>query len=100
MYEELTPEEVERLVRNHTPLSIIDVREPFEFAGGHIPGAINISVNEIPNRIGEINKEQEHIMVCQSGNRSDVASAILSANGFKVKNMAGGMMNWHGPIER
>ncbi|QAA23401.1 rhodanese-like domain-containing protein [Sporolactobacillus terrae] len=99
MYEELTPEEVERLIRNHTPVSIIDVREPFEFAEGHIPRAINISVNEIQNRIGEINKEQEHVMVCHSGNRSDVAYAILSASGFKVKNMAGGMMNWHGPIE-
>ncbi|MET1249022.1 rhodanese-like domain-containing protein [Sporolactobacillus sp. STCC-11] len=99
MYEERTPEEVERLLRNHIPVSIIDVREPFEFADGHIPGAVNLSVNEIQNRIGEINNDQEHIMVCHSGSRSGVACAILSASGYKVKNMAGGMMNWHGPIE-
>ncbi|GEB78558.1 MULTISPECIES: rhodanese-like domain-containing protein [Sporolactobacillus] len=99
MYEEWTPEEVELLIRNHAPVSIIDVREPFEFAEGHIPGAKNISVNGIQNRLDEINKNQEHIIVCHSGSRSGVASAILSANGFKVKNMTGGMMNWHGPIE-
>lgn len=99
MYEELTPEEVEQLIGDHEPVSIIDVREPFEFADGHIPGARNISVNEILNRLDEIDKSHEHIIVCHSGNRSGVASAILSANGFKVKNMSGGMMNWHGPIE-
>ncbi|MCL1631948.1 rhodanese-like domain-containing protein [Sporolactobacillus sp. CPB3-1] len=99
MYEEWTPEKVEQLIRSHAPVSIIDVRESFEFAEGHIPGAQNISVNEIQDRLGEINKDQEHIMVCHSGSRSGVASSILSAHGFKVKNMAGGMMNWYGPIE-
>ncbi|GGL65047.1 rhodanese-like domain-containing protein [Sporolactobacillus putidus] len=99
MYEEIMPEEVERLLGKKSSLSIIDVREPYEFAEGHIPGAKNISVNAIQYRMGEIDKKTEHIIVCHSGSRSGVASAILSANGFKVKNMSGGMMNWTGDIE-
>lgn len=99
MYEKIKPEEVERLIHEKKEISIIDVREPAEFAEGHIPGAKNISVNAIHSRMGEIEKGKEHIIVCLSGSRSGVASAIMSANGFKVKNMSGGMMNWTGDLE-
>ncbi|RYL97978.1 rhodanese-like domain-containing protein [Sporolactobacillus sp. THM7-7] len=98
MYDEIMPKDVERLVNEKKKISIIDVREPIEFAGGHIPGAKNISVNEIPDRINEIDKTGEHIVVCQSGTRSELACTILSANGFKVKNMIGGMSSWTGRL--
>lgn len=100
MYENITPGEVENMLQSSKDLSVIDVRERDEFAGGRIPGAKNISVNEIQFRMGEIDKNKEHIIVCRSGGRSSVASAILATNGFKVKNMDGGMLNWRGPIER
>lgn len=98
MYEEITPQAVERLIEGKSEVSIIDVREPWEFAEGHIPGAKNISVNELLSRLDEIDKTEDHIMVCHSGNRSGVASAILSAYGYAVKNMAGGMLEWNGRV--
>ncbi|WP_010632110.1 rhodanese-like domain-containing protein [Sporolactobacillus vineae] len=98
MYEEITPQAVERLIEGKGEVSIIDVREPWEFAKGHIPGAKNISVNELLSRLDEIDKTKDHIIVCHSGNRSGVASAILSAHGYTVKNMAGGMLEWNGQV--
>ncbi len=95
----ITPEAVERLIREEKGISIIDVREQTEFADGHIPGAINIPLNDIQLRMSEIDKAKEHIIVCLSGSRSRTAAAILSANGFRAKNMRGGMMNWNGPFE-
>lgn len=99
MYEEILPYEVEQLRLEGKIASIIDVREADEFQGGHIPGAVNISVNVIQSKLNQIDKGKEHIIVCHSGGRSGVASAILAANGFKVKNMTGGMLDWTGEIE-
>ncbi|MFT8361968.1 MAG: rhodanese-like domain-containing protein [Sporolactobacillus sp.] len=98
MFEETSPEEVERLMNENSGVSIIDVREPDEFAGGHIKGAVNIPVNEVQSRMGEIDRTKEHIIVCLSGKRSGFAASILSASGYRVRNMNGGMMNWTGEV--
>lgn len=63
--------------------TIIDVRSEAEFAGGHVSGSINIPVNEIGNRIEEIQKmEQPIILCCASGGRSGMATQILNASGI------------------
>ncbi|MDG4656017.1 rhodanese-like domain-containing protein [Ectobacillus antri] len=98
MYKEITPNEVEQL-RLEKKLSIIDVREDEEVAQGKIPGAAHIPLGELEQRLTEIDKEQEHIMVCRSGARSGRASAFLTEKGYKVKNMSGGMLAWEGEIE-
>lgn len=73
---------------------LIDVRESHEYRSGHAPGAKHISVQVIERRIGEIPKEREIIVVCQSGMRSQRAADILSRNGYKVLNVSGGMVGW------
>ncbi|UOY93554.1 rhodanese-like domain-containing protein [Ectobacillus sp. JY-23] len=98
MYKEITPNEVEQL-RREKKLSIIDVREDEEVAQGKIPSATHIPLGELEQRLTEIDKEQEHIMVCRSGARSGRASAFLTEKGYKVKNMSGGMLAWEGDIE-
>lgn len=63
--------------------TIIDVRTPGEFAGGHIAGSINIPVNEISSRIEDIKKMQQPIVLCcASGGRSGMATDILQAAGI------------------
>ena len=73
---------------------LIDVRTPTEFASGHIPGAINIPVDQIASRLGEIPSDMPVIVYCQSGTRSGRASGILSQNGYDTIYDLGGIINW------
>lgn len=78
---------------------IVDVREDFEFAAGHIPGAINIPLGEIEERIGELDRNREIVLVCRSGARSGVACNFLQHMGYDVTNMIDGMLSWSGEVE-
>jgi rhodanese-related sulfurtransferase len=73
---------------------LIDVRESSEYRSGHAPGAKNISLQVIERRLGEIPKERQIVVVCQSGMRSQRAADILSRNGYQVLNVSGGMIGW------
>lgn len=91
---------VEKLKKGEK-LTIIDVRESYEFTRGHIPGSTLIPLNELPNRIHEIPKDEEVVITCASGGRSAAACEFLSRQGFQnVKNLMGGMSGWVGDVER
>ena len=82
-------------------ITVLDVREPAEFAFGHVPGAVSIPMGELEQRLGELNPDHEIYVICRTGNRSDLACKILSENGFKkVKNVLPGMIQWTGPLEK
>lgn len=91
--------EAESLIKQGT--KIIDVRTTGEFSTGHISGAANIPLNELPNHVNNLDKEEPMIVVCLSGNRSSQASEYLKSRGFKkVYNLSGGMMAWKGPVTK
>ncbi|HZS76743.1 MAG TPA: rhodanese-like domain-containing protein [Ktedonobacteraceae bacterium] len=74
---------------------IVDVREPYEWREGYIPGAKLISLGSLAGRVGELDPSKEVIAVCRSGNRSISAALILQRAGFtQVSSMTGGMMSW------
>ena len=76
---------------------IIDVRTPAEYDKGHIPGAINIFVNDIPMRAGELPQYKDIIFQCWHGNTSLQAAAYLIENGWsaeRVASLSGGMAGW------
>lgn len=74
---------------------ILDVREPDEWAQGHIAGAALIPLGELPNRLGELPEGKQIVVVCRSGNRSAQGRDILLNSGFtQVTSMAGGMNAW------
>ncbi len=72
---------------------LIDVRESAEFAQGTLPGAINIPLGEIPNRLAELDQSRRVVLLCRSGARSANAAQFLASSGFgDVVNLEGGML--------
>jgi rhodanese-related sulfurtransferase len=87
--------QAKKMIDNDKDLQIIDVREPFEYAGGHIPDADLISAGQLPSRLSEIDKTKPVLVYCASGNRSRGASQFLVQSGYsKVYNLRTGIMGW------
>ncbi len=76
---------------NQSGTTIIDVRSPMEFSGGNVADSINIPLQELPNRISELNKESGNIVLCcASGGRSGIATQLLQGQGFNNVYNGGG----------
>jgi rhodanese-related sulfurtransferase len=73
---------------------VLDVREPAELAEGRIAGSFNIPLGDLPARLGELDPARPIITVCRSGRRSSRAAELLSAAGFDVADLDGGMTQW------
>ncbi len=74
---------------------IVDVREPYEWREGYIPGAKLIPLRGLSGRVQELDPTKEIIAVCRSGNRSISAALILQQAGFtQVSSLVGGMISW------
>ena len=77
---------------------VLDVRTEEEYYGplGHIEGAILIPINELENRLVELDEYRDDTIyvVCRSGNRSEFGKDILNDNNFTAVNVAGGMLEW------
>jgi rhodanese-related sulfurtransferase len=72
---------------NSSNPTIVDVRSPEEFQGGHVPGSINIPLHEIVERVDDIRSlNQPLILCCASGNRSGQAEGFLKAQGIECEN--------------
>lgn len=84
----------EEVVQAGAAHQLIDVRTPQEFASGHIAGAINIPVEEIGQRLGEVSKETPVVVYCRSGNRSAQAAQILASAGYTGIYDLGGVIAW------
>lgn len=73
---------------------LIDVRTPEEFNSGHIAGAINIPVQELPQRLAEVPTGQPVVVYCRSGSRSATAAQILDEAGYEAVYDLGGVIQW------
>lgn len=74
--------------------SVVDVRTPGEYLDGHYPGAVNIPLNELTERLDEFNDMQKPIVAyCRSGARSGTAVSILKQNGFNEVYNGGGLID-------
>jgi len=97
---EISSENLRKMMAEEDPSPLVlDVRQPEELTGplGRLPGAINISLGELQQRLSEISDRREGpiVTVCRSGNRSIAAAAVLIEAGFEgVSSMAGGLQDW------
>lgn len=74
---------------------VLDVRQPEEWNELHVPGATLIPLEQLPNRVSEVPKDQEILVICRSGNRSQAGRDILLQAGFeKVTSISGGIIAW------
>ncbi|OEU99931.1 transporter [Streptomyces qinglanensis] len=78
-------------------LTVIDVRAPGEYAGGHLPGALNVPLDQIPRALPDIRHAADRgdiLVVCASGARSENACRILAENGIETATLSGGTGAW------
>ena len=86
--DQLTPDQLRPLLGQ---VSLLDVREPWEWEAGHLPATL-ISLGELAARLGELDASADWVVYCQSGGRSAKACALLRGHGFaRVRNLRGGM---------
>jgi glyoxylase-like metal-dependent hydrolase (beta-lactamase superfamily II)/rhodanese-related sulfurtransferase len=95
---DIEPKELHDLIQNCTngdcPV-VVDVREPWEFRQGHVPGAILMPLGQVASRVAELDPERPVAVICASGNRSQSAAALFGQKGFKtVYNVLGGTGGW------
>ena len=95
---EMTITELKQGMKENPDLLILDVRTPAELTGslGKIDGVINIPVQELVARMGELEKykDKDIAVICRTGNRSGTATRILREQGYKAKNVLGGMVEY------
>ena len=72
---------------------LLDVRNPPELAVESVPGAVNIPLPQLRARLGELPRDREILVICRSGQRAYYATRILLQNGFKARNISGGMLS-------
>ena len=72
---------------------LLDVRNPPELAVESVPGALNIPLPQLRARLGELPRDREILVICRSGQRAYYATRILLQNGFKARNISGGMLS-------
>ncbi|NLP49593.1 sulfurtransferase TusA family protein [Bacillus sp. RO1] len=88
----------ELAVKLEEGITVLDVREPAEYAFGHIPGAVSVPLGDLENSVSDLEKEKETYVICRTGSRSDMAAQKLTELGFtNVKNVVPGMSKWEGP---
>jgi rhodanese-related sulfurtransferase/TusA-related sulfurtransferase len=97
----ISNEELIRKLAEGGNFKVLDVREPAEYSFQRIPGAISIPMGELEQKLDSLPKDDEYVVVCRTGTRSDLACQLLSERGYsQVTNVVPGMSAWEGHTER
>lgn len=94
-YEDITVKQAKELIETAPSLVILDVRTAAEYNDEHIEGAINIPLDELQQRLAELNHADTILVYCRTGNRSTQAANLLVENGVSgFYHMRGGIVAW------
>lgn len=100
MVKEISVSELHAKFKDKHDFMLLDVRTLNEVMVSKIEGSMHIPMNEIPNRLGDLDIEKEIIVQCKSGKRSAKVCEYLMLNNFKnVKNLEGGIIAWSKEID-
>ena len=102
MYEQITPEDVKKIMNSGEEHIILDVREQDEYDAEHIKGAILLPYTEIENKAAEMlpDKDKLILVYCRSGRRSKIAAESLSKLGYINIKEFGGIIDWPYEVEK
>lgn len=105
MVDEVTTAELKEKLEADEPVQVIDIRPPAAFQQGHIPGAINIPMTELPSRVDEIDWEDDIVVACPIGQSSVQAARLIGSfegvdDDACVRSMAGGYDAWTYELEQ
>lgn len=103
MVSEVPPEDVKEKLADDD-VQIIDTRQPDDYESGHIPGAINIPFNELPQRVDEIEWSDDVVVACPIGQSSVQAARLIESyegvdSDAEIASMAGGYREWEYELE-
>ena len=90
---EVSPTETAQAIADGSA-TVIDVREPYEWEVGRMPGTIHIPLERLASRADELDKDHPVIFQCRAGVRSLMAAQAFAAAGFQARSMAGGIQAW------
>jgi rhodanese-related sulfurtransferase len=81
-------------VERQDELFLLDVREPAEWAAGHIEGSVHIPMSQLGARQEELPTDRTILSVCRSGSRSGMVTQALQQAGYAAENLEGGVLAW------
>ncbi|HEY8998130.1 MAG TPA: rhodanese-like domain-containing protein, partial [Edaphobacter sp.] len=90
----LSPAEVAEAGNQPASPLLVDVRTSDEWQAGHIPGALNLPLGELPRRIGELPTDREVVTICGGGYRASAAASLIARHGIRASVLRGGMEAW------
>ena len=96
---DLTPNELAQRLADQEDFALIDVREPYEWEIGRIPGARLIPLGSLRHAMGSLDAAREIVVYCRSGVRSADAARVLRAAGFRALNLTGGILRWSDDVD-
>lgn len=102
-YQDVSVEQLRDYMARHeeNEYLLVDVRQPDEYARGHIPGAILMPLGELPERLRELPVDRDVVVYCRSGKRSKGAAIFIGSRPYvagAVFNMTGGILAWDGQL--
>ena len=105
MVDEVTPDDVRRKIDTDEDVQIVDIRQPEDYAEGHIPGAVNIPMPDLPRRVQDHEWGNEIVVACPVGQSSLQAARLLQSyegvdEDAHVASLAGGYADWEYELER
>ena len=94
MPSDVTVAELAAILAADPTTPVVDVRNPDEYAAGHVPGAVLMPLHTVPVRVQDLPRNRPVYLVCHSGGRSAQAAARLTQQGYDVVNVVGGTGAW------
>jgi rhodanese-related sulfurtransferase len=91
---QVEPKQLQRELESENPPQLLDVREADELEISSFAHFKHIPLGQVPERFGELDKDQDYVVTCRSGGRSGKACEFLAAQGYKVRNLNGGINRW------